>query len=538
MNDGQSDEHVFEKAAAECAASLNEILMREALWARIELTRERDRSQLLREITLGLASHGNLEHLWTAVANTLKRIVPHDVSSLALYDEQTSTFQKVTSTGGELFPEGSLPAEGSAERRALQSGVAVVLSSANNDRCLRESRRILRAEDRFASECILPLIYDGRKMGVVSIASRREAVFGPEELSMLNAVAAQLSMAVENALAHQEIERLKGRLRDDSEYLDQELNAACNLELVGNSEPFLRILKQVEQVAPTDASILIQGETGSGKEVIARAIHQLSLRKDRALVKVNCSAIPTGLLESEFFGHEKGAFTGAVARRTGRFELADQGTLFLDEVGDIPLELQPKLLRVLQEKEFERIGSSKTISVDVRLVAATNADLAQMVEDKDFRSDLYYRLNVFSVELPPLRDRPEDIIPLAQRFAQTFARRFKKPIEVIPADVQEALIQYHWPGNIRELQNVIERAVILSRGPALHVLLPEASMHIKDATLAGTEREYITRVLNETNWVVSGRHGAANRLGLNRSTLQSKMRKLGIRRPHRAFDAG
>jgi formate hydrogenlyase transcriptional activator len=537
VNDQQSNQGAFEATAAECAESLNDILMREALWTHIELVRERDRSQLHRNISLALASHQDLEQLWAAVAETLKHSVPHDVSGLALYDERTSTFRRLTSIGRELFPDGSFPAEGSAGRFAFESGRAVVLSPANIKGFHRESRRILRDGSAFASECLVPLICRGRKLGVVHIASRREAVFGPDELSVLDLMAAQLSIAVENTLAHQEIESLKGRLRDESEYLDQELSNACNLELIGNSESFLRILKQVEQVAPTDATILIQGETGSGKEVIARAIHQLSLRKDRSLVKVNCSAIPTGLLESEFFGHEKGAFTGAIARRAGRFELAHQGTLFLDEVGDIPLELQPKLLRVLQEKEFERIGGSKTISVDVRLVAATNAALSQMVEDKEFRSDLYYRLNVFSIELPPLRDRPADIIPLAQRFTQTFARRLKKPIEVIPADVQQALLQYRWPGNIRELQNVIERAVILSRGPALHVLLPEATMHVKDTTLAGTEREYIIRVLAETNWVVSGRRGAAQRLGLNRSTLQSKMRKLGIRRPHTAFDA-
>jgi formate hydrogenlyase transcriptional activator len=531
VNDDQSDQRAFEASAVECATALNDILVREALWTRIELAHERDRAQLLREINHTLASHGDIQNLWAAVADTVKRIVPHEASGIALYNEQTSTFRRLVSVGRELFPEGSFPAQRSAEGFALQSGRALVLSLSNIDRFPSEILRRLRDEHALRSGCMLPLIYNGRKLGVVGIASRREAAFGPEELSMLDGLAAQVSIAVENALAHQEIEALKSRLRHQSEYLDQEISTACDFELIGNSQSFLRILKQVEQVAPTDATILIQGETGSGKELIARAIHQLSSRKEQPLVKVNCSAIPTGLLESEFFGHEKGSFTGAIARRMGRFELANQGTLFLDEVGDIPLELQPKLLRVLQEKEFERIGGTKTIQVDVRLVAATNADLSQLVEEKEFRSDLYYRLNVFSIELPPLRDRPADIIPLAQRFAQTFARRFKKPIELIPPDVQEALVRYHWPGNIRELQNVIERAVIVSQGSVLQVLLPEAPAHAKDTTLAATDREYIIRVLNETNWVISGRHGAANRLGLNRSTLQSKMRKLEIRRP-------
>jgi len=344
-------------------------------------------------------------------------------------------------------------------------------------------------------------------------------------------VAAQTSIAVENAIARSELEVLKDRLRAEKQYLDEEAQSACDFDLIGSSEAFRRILKQVEVAAPTDSTILIQGETGSGKELIALAIHRLSGRRERALVKVNCSAIPTGLLESEFFGHEKGAFTGAIARRTGRFELAHEGTLFLDEVADIPRELQPKLLRVLQEKEFERIGGIRTIKVEVRLVAATNADLEHMVADKVFRSGLYYRLNVFPITVPSLRERPEDIVPLAQRFAQKFARRMKKAAEVIAPETQRALMLYHWPGNIRELQNVIERAVILSRGPVLQVPLSEMKLVVNDATLAGTEREYIVRILRETNWVVSGNNGAARRLGLNRSTLQSKMRKLGIRRP-------
>jgi formate hydrogenlyase transcriptional activator len=297
----------------------------------------------------------------------------------------------------------------------------------------------------------------------------------------------------------------------------------------------------LQTVAPTDSTILVLGETGTGKELIARAIHNLSARRERTLVKVNCAAIPTGLLESELFGHEKGAFTGAIAQRVGRFELAHRGTLFLDEVGDIPLELQPKLLRVLQEQEFERLGSTRTTRVDVRMVAATNVDLVQKVAENQFRSDLYYRLNVFPVTIPPLRERREDIPLLVRYFAQKYARRTKKPIDAIPTKAMTALTDYHWPGNVRELENFIERAVILSRGVELEITLTELKQRTKltaaassdgFATLEHAEREHIVRALGETNWVIGGLTGAAARLGMKRTTLQSRMRKLGIARPN------
>jgi formate hydrogenlyase transcriptional activator len=308
------------------------------------------------------------------------------------------------------------------------------------------------------------------------------------------------------------------------------------------------VLKQVETVAPTDSPILICGETGTGKELIARAIHNLSARRERTLVKLNCAAIPTGLLESELFGHEKGAFTGAIAQRVGRFELAHKGTLLLDEVGEIPLELQPKLLRVLQEQEFERLGSSRTIRTDVRLITATNCDLRQMVAEKKFRSDLYYRLNVFPIKVPPLRERAEDIPLLVSYFAQKHARRMNKRLETIPTDALQELCQYTWPGNVRELENIIERAVILSPGPELRSALPELSSqaavipaepadkhtHLEVAEnmrLEDAERAHILRALRDTNWIIGGARGAASKLGLNRSTLRSKMVKLGINRP-------
>jgi formate hydrogenlyase transcriptional activator len=329
-------------------------------------------------------------------------------------------------------------------------------------------------------------------------------------------------------------------LHQEKVYLEEEVRTQHNFgEIVGESAALRRVLKQVEAVAPTDATVLILGETGTGKELIARALHDLSPRRERTFVKLNCAAIPTGLLESELFGHEKGAFTGAIMQKSGRFELAHQGTLFLDEVGDIPQELQPKLLRVLQEQEFEHLGSTRTIKVDVRLVAATNRDLARMVADGRFRSDLYYRLHVFPIALPPLRERREDIPRLVRHFTQRFARRMGRRIEAIPAAIMDALACYPWPGNVRELQNVIERSVILSPGPALQVLLGDLQSAVMQApeptaaavTLAEAEREHILGALRETGWVVAGPKGAADRLGMKRSTLQEKMRKLGISRP-------
>jgi len=309
-------------------------------------------------------------------------------------------------------------------------------------------------------------------------------------------------------------------------------------QIIGASSTLEAVLQQVERVAPTDSTVLIEGETGTGKELIARAVHNLSSRLGRPFITVNCAAVPFDLLESELFGHEKGAFTGAVAQRTGRFELADKGTFFLDEVGDIPLGLQPKLLRVLQEQELERLGSTRTRQVDVRLVAATNRDLAEMVEANEFRADLYYRLNVFPIHLPPLRERREDIPLLVRYFVQHFARRMNKAIEIIPTETVQALIDYDWPGNIRELQNLIERAVILSPGPLLEVPLQGLRTRTIPAhddghhqTLEQAERAHILATLKETNWVLSGPNGAAARLGMNRSTLQFRMKKLGIVRP-------
>jgi formate hydrogenlyase transcriptional activator len=391
----------------------------------------------------------------------------------------------------------------------------------------------------FKTGCMLPILGRHRVLGALGLGRRADSPYGKDELDFLMQVSRQIAIAVENALAYEEIRELKERLAQEQVYLQEEIRSEVSFEeIVGKSVALQRLLKNVETVAPTDSTVLICGETGTGKELIARAIHNLSPRHPNAFVKMNCAAIPTGLLESELFGHEKGAFTGAVAQRIGRFELANRGTVFLDEVCEIPIELQTKLLRVLQEREFERLGSTRTIRTDARLIAATNRDLSEMVEEQKFRSDLFYRLNVFPVRVPALRERPEDIPLLVRHFVQYFARRMHRVIETIPCETMSALTQYQWPGNIRELQNLIERAVILSPGPVLRVPLQDlpsrsagGSDKGKPQTLADAERVHILGALKETKWVIAGPNGAAARLGMNRSTVQFRMKKLGIVRP-------
>jgi formate hydrogenlyase transcriptional activator len=396
----------------------------------------------------------------------------------------------------------------------------------------------LAAGEGFTSGCTLPLISRHRVLGTLSLGRRQEHAFTQADVDFLAQVASQVAIAVENALAYGQIADLKDKLAQEKLYLEDEIRSEMHFEeIVGKSAALRRVLQQVETVAPTEATVLIFGETGTGKELIARAIHHLSPRRPNAFVKLNCAAIPMGLLESELFGHEKGAFTGAITQRIGRFELAHRGTVFLDEIGEIPLELQPKLLRVLQDREFERLGSTRTLRTDARLIAATNRDLAALVDAQQFRADLFYRLNVFPVHVPPLRERPDDIPLLVRHFAQQFARRLHKTIETIPSDTMRGLLQYPWPGNIRELQNIIERAVILSPGPVLQVPLADLKPSVTGAsptnhdTLEAAERKHILAVLEGTNWVLGGAHGAAVRLGMKRSTLQFRMRKLGISRP-------
>ncbi|HCU2416110.1 TPA: formate hydrogenlyase transcriptional activator FlhA [Klebsiella pneumoniae] len=384
--------------------------------------------------------------------------------------------------------------------------------------------------------CLLPLMSGNTLLGVLKLAQCDEQVFTTTNLKLLRQIAERVSIAIDNALAYREIQRLKERLVDENLALTEQLNNVESEfgEIIGRSEAMNNVLKQVEMVAHSDSTVLILGETGTGKELIARAIHNLSGRNGRRMVKMNCAAMPAGLLESDLFGHERGAFTGASAQRIGRFELADKSSLFLDEVGDMPLELQPKLLRVLQEQEFERLGSNKLIQTDVRLIAATNRDLKQMVIDREFRSDLYYRLNVFPIHLPPLRERPDDIPLLVKAFTFKIARRMGRNIDSIPAETLRTLTRMEWPGNVRELENVIERAVLLTRGNVLQLSLPERDIVEAPRTPAvlpeegEDEYQLIVRVLKESNGVVAGPKGAAQRLGLKRTTLLSRMKRLGI----------
>jgi formate hydrogenlyase transcriptional activator len=492
-------------------------------------------------VSEAIVSHRDLTTLFHDLAGRLHLVVRFDYLACVLHDATSNTMRLHVLETTEPVPA-EAPRPSSLEEDpagiVLQTQHPLIVSN------VAEESRWPQLPERAKpygvnSSCYLPLTTARRRLGVLIFACKQAGAYDTADVDFLGQVANQVAVAVENALAFDEIEALKDQLHQEKVYLEEEARTEHHFgEIVGESAALSRVLKQVEAVAPTDATVLILGETGTGKELIARALHDISPRRERTFVKLNCAAIPTGLLESELFGHEKGAFTGAVTQKVGRFELAHRGTLFLDEVGDIPPELQPKLLRVLQEQEFERLGSTRTVRVDVRLVAATNHDLGQMVGDGRLRSDLYYRLNVFPVVLPPLRERPDDIPRLARHFTQRFARRMGRRIETIPAAVMDALVRYPWPGNIREMQNVIERAVILSLGPALHINVGDlkaaapAELPLAAAvTLADAEREHILGILSETDWVVGGPKGAAARLGMKRSTLQKKMKKLGISRP-------
>jgi formate hydrogenlyase transcriptional activator len=503
--------------------------------------RAQERLQLLLELTNRVVTNLDLRELLREISASIRRVMQCDGAAIALLDREDGRLRIYAldvAANHPLVGEGKeAPSRMEADAlNVFQSGEPMVLSA---DDLASDP---IASSKGLQSACYLPLASRGRVFGTLALGSRRNGAFSPEDVTFLGQVACQVAIAIDNALAYTEISELKDKLAQEKLYLEDEIRSELNFEeIVGRSESLRRVLKQVETVAPTDSTVLICGETGTGKELIARAVHNLSARKANAFVKLNCAAIPTGLLESELFGHEKGAFTGAIAQRIGRFELANRGTVFLDEIGEIPLELQPKLLRVLQEREFERLGSARTLHTDARLIAATNRDLGAMVEDQKFRSDLYYRLNVFPIRLPALRERPEDIPLLVRHFVQQFSRRSGKFIDTIPAEVMNALMKYRWPGNIRELQNVIERAVIVSPGPVLQVpieeleqrrdvpaSLPESSRSMR-AVLENAERQQILVALEQTNWTVAGPNGAAARLGMKRSTLQSRMQKLGIR---------
>ncbi len=535
----KADFDFMQQVANQVAVALDNALnFEQAQSVQQQLKEEHDRLRLLLDVNNTIVSALDLRELLNAVSASLRRLVPHEYASLSLYDAETQRLQihvlDFPASKG-LIQEGLwIPVEGTPHGRALTSRQPLFVTLQEIEQFDLTPR--IRAEG-LKSGCFLPLISHGRPLGTLVVASLQEETFPQKDADLLHHVANQIAIAVENALSYRQVVDRANKLSEERLYLQDEIRTEYNFEeIIGESRALKMILEQLQTVAPTDSTILILGETGTGKELIARAIHNLSGRRERTLVKVNCAAIPTGLLESELFGHEKGAFTGAITQRVGRFELAHRGTIFLDEVGDIALELQPKLLRVLQEQEFERLGSARTIRVDVRLVAATNADLAQKVAQNQFRSDLYYRLNVFPVVIPPLRERREDIPLLVRYFAQKYARRMKKPIEAIPTKAMTTLSEYHWPGNVRELENFIERAVILSPGADLHVPLSELKPLTGNATngaktLEGIEREHILKILRQTNWIIGGRSGAATQLGMQRSTLQSRMKKLGIARP-------
>jgi formate hydrogenlyase transcriptional activator len=517
------------------------------------------RLQLLLNLTNRISSNLEFPELLRAIAANIRGVMQADAAGVAFFDDASdrSRIYVVDFPNKKGFvKEEIVVTPGRALKRAWGSSEAVIVNTNDREELGPEVYAMVIAEGLDA-HCLIPLVSRGRPVGVLIVARKRQSLFTSEDVDFLTRASGAIAIAIENALAYREISELKDKLAQEKLYLEEEIRSDSGFErIIGRSAALKRVLQLVETVAPSDSTVLLLGETGTGKELIARAIHDHSRRKVRTFVKLNCAAIPTGLLESELFGHEKGAFTGAITQKIGRLELADQGTLFLDEVGDIPSEIQPKLLRALQEREFERLGSTHTRKVNVRLVAATNRDLEKMVAEREFRSDLFYRLNVFPIRIPPLRERKEDIPLLVSFFAQKFAKQMQKEIESVPSAVMKGLTAWEWPGNIRELENFIERAVILTRGKALEVPLTELrkaeTAAVTDAVVvkkkptarktntsrpdinAGAEeyerkqREEIIQALTACKGHVGGADGAAIRLGINRTTLMYRMRKLGI----------
>ena len=533
--------------------------------AHSELESENARLQLLLNLTKRITSNLEFHDLLRAISANIREVMHCDGVGIYLADSTSASFTVHAvdyPQGKGLFKEGLrlTPPVTDPLRRAFDTLKPVVVNTEDVVSIHPEGYKITITEG-FKNHFFIPLASHGRGLGVLALAHTTDALFTPEEVEFLSQASGQIAIALENALAYREISELKEKLAQEKLYLEEEIRSEMKFDqIVGESPALRQVLELVQTVAPSDSTVLLLGETGTGKELIARAIHEHSRRKNRTFVKLNCAAIPTGLFESELFGHEKGAFTGAIGQKIGRLELADQGTLFLDEVGDVPLEIQPKLLRALQEREFERLGSTRTKKVDVRLVAATNRDLESMIANREFRSDLYYRLNVFPIRIPPLRERREDIPVLARYFAQNCAQQLQKQIETIPAATMKALTEWDWPGNVRELANFIERAVILARGKSLEAPLGELRRACPDQGMQAparhdrddiarivketlnaldgkksvadeqtrNQREEIIRALTECKGRVGGDDGAAARLGINRTTLLSRMKKFGI----------
>jgi formate hydrogenlyase transcriptional activator len=515
--------------------------------------RAQERLELLLDLTNRVVSNLNLRDVLREISANIRRVMQCDGVGIHLpspEDKKLRLYALDFPDNPGIIQEGFEPPAGekASALRVFTSGEPSILSKGEI-----EHEPMPAGAEMIRSLAHVPLTGRAAIVGVLTLGSWRDHAFSQDDVAFLGQIARQVAIAIENAWAFGEVSDIKDKLAQEKLYLEGEIRSELKFEeIVGKSQALRAVLEQVETVAPTDSTVLIYGETGTGKELIARAVHNLSSRQSNGFVKLNCAAIPTGLLESELFGHERGAFTGAISQRVGRFELANRGTMFLDEIGEVPLELQPKLLRVLQEREFERLGSTRTLRTDARLIAATNRDLEALVSEQKFRSDLYYRLNVFPVRVPALRERPEDIPLLVRHFVQQFSRRMGKGIDTIPSETMTTLIKYSWPGNIRELQNVIERAVILTKGPILNIpsddlrvtkpnaiaaaaaaqnppASPSEGRGNMRAVLDDTERKQIVEALEQTNWTVAGPNGAAVRLGMKRSTLQSRMNKLGIR---------
>jgi formate hydrogenlyase transcriptional activator len=512
---------------------------------RAQLESERTKLRLILDLNNSVVANLKLRDVLQSISPGIRKVMRLDFVALKLPERDGKRIRLYAldfpDSKGLVQQDRVTPFDGSLSGEVLRSGRPWVGDVGelpglgfSDEIALKEGLQTL---------CMLPLSRGNRVIGVLCLARLQKNAFTQPDVDFLSQIAGQIAIAIDNALAYHQISELKDQLTQEKLYLEGELRSEMNFEeIIGNSAALRKVLRQVEAVAPTGSTVLIYGETGTGKELIARAVHNLSDRRSNAFVKLNCAAIPTGLLESELFGHERGSFTGAVTQRIGRFELASPGTIFLDEVGEIPLDLQPKLLRVLQEREFERLGSSRTLRTDARLIAATNRDLAAMVGEQTFRSDLFYRLNVFPIHVPALRERTEDIPFLVRHFAQHFARNMKKQIDTISSETMNTLVRYPWPGNIREMQNVIERAVILARGSVLHIPSRDLKSRIPEpddtngfVTLEEMERKHILSVLEQTHWVFGGPNGAAAVLGIKRPTLQFRMQKLGIARPQRSI---